>query len=390
MPTTERTDAGSPVLDLTRALIARPSVTPEDAGCQALLADRLGALGFRCETLRFAEVENLWAVREPVNGSGDAPIFVFAGHTDVVPPGPLEQWLSPPFEPVIRDGFLHGRGAADMKSSLAAMVVATERFLAARPDCPARIGFLLTSDEEGPGVHGTKAVIAHLAALGERLDWCIVGEPSSAERLGDTVRVGRRGSLNAILRVHGQQGHVAYPDLADNPIHRAAPALAALAARRWDAGNEFFPPTSLQISNIRAGTGATNVIPGDLEVWFNFRFCTEQTAAGLERQVTELLDAHGLRYDIEWALSGEPFLTGRGRLVAAVQDAIREVTGLDPELSTSGGTSDGRFIAPTGCEVVELGPCNATIHKLNECVAVADLEPLALTYQRVLERLLPA
>jgi succinyl-diaminopimelate desuccinylase len=396
MRTTERTQATSgalvdaPVLALTRELIARPSVTPADAGCQALLGARLERLGFRCEQLHFAEVENLWAIREPARATGKAPLFVFAGHTDVVPAGPLDEWQSPPFEPHVRDGHLYGRGAADMKSSLAAMVVATERFLAAHPDCPARIAYLLTSDEEGPGIHGTREVIETLIARGTRPDWCIVGEPSSGAELGDTVRVGRRGSLNAVLRVHGQQGHVAYPDLADNPIHRALPALATLAARHWDAGNEFFPPTSLQLSNVHAGTGATNVIPGALEVWFNFRFSTEQTAAGLERAVGELLDTHGLDYDIEWTRSGEPFLTGQGPLVAAVQAAIHDVTGLTTELSTSGGTSDGRFIAPTGCEVVELGPCNATIHKVNECVAVADLEPLAHIYQRVLERLLPA
>jgi succinyl-diaminopimelate desuccinylase len=395
MPTTERTGApaeslaDSPVLALTRELVARQSVTPEDAGCQALLGARLESLGFRCEQLPFAEVRNLWAIREAAQANRDAPLFVFAGHTDVVPTGPVGEWGSPPFEPCIRDGMLYGRGAADMKSSLAAMVIATERFLATHPDCPASIAFLLTSDEEGPGIHGTREVIETLRARGIRPDWCIVGEPSSATRLGDTVRVGRRGSLNAVLRVRGRQGHVAYPDIADNPIHRALPALASLAARHWDSGNEFFPPTSLQISNVHAGTGATNVIPGTLEVWFNFRFSTEQTAAGLEREVAALLDAHGLRHDIEWTRSGEPFLTGHGRLVAAVQGAIHDVTGLTTELSTSGGTSDGRFIAPTGCEVVELGPCNATIHKVDECVAVADLEPLANVYQRVLERLLP-
>lgn len=394
MRTTERADAPaksraeSPVLALTSELIARPSVTPEDAGCQALLGARLQALGFRCEEFPFADVRNLWAIREPTNGSSAAPLFVFAGHTDVVPTGPVAEWRSPPFEPSIRDGVLYGRGAADMKSSLAAMVVATERFLAAQPDCPARIAYLLTSDEEGPGIDGTRAVIEALRARGVHLDWCIVGEPSSAAQLGDTVRVGRRGSLNGLLRVRGEQGHVAYPDLADNPIHRALPALAALAARHWDSGNEFFPPTSMQLSNVHAGTGATNVIPGALEVRFNFRFSTEQTAEGLEREVGALLDAHDLRYDIQWTRSGEPFLTGHGALVGAVQDAIRDVTGLTTALSTSGGTSDGRFIAPTGCEVVELGPCNATIHKVDECVAVADLEPLAHIYERVLERLL--
>lgn len=388
MPTTEPTIAASPVLELTSALIRRASVTPDDAGCQALIGERLARLGFRCEPLRFEEVDNLWAIRTPTSGATAAPIFVFAGHTDVVPTGPAEQWSSPPFEPQIRDGLLFGRGAADMKASLAAMVVATERFVGDHPDCPAAIAFLLTSDEEGPARHGTRAVVDALTARGVRMDWCVVGEPSSHARLGDTIRVGRRGSLNGTLRVQGQQGHVAYPELADNPIHRLAPALAELAARNWDDGNEFFPPTSFQISNIRGGTGATNVIPGAVEVLFNFRYCTEQTAAGLQRLVTDLLDAHGLRYSIDWALSGEPFLTQQGRLIEAVQGAIHDVAGLEPTPSTSGGTSDGRFIAPTGCEVVELGPCNATIHKIDEHVAVADLEPLARTYQRVLERLL--
>jgi len=388
MPTTERTPAESPVLELTCALIRRTSVTPDDAGCQALIGERLTRLGFRCEALPFEEVNNLWAIRAPTTDAMAAPLFVFAGHTDVVPTGPTEQWSSPPFEPQIRDGLLFGRGAADMKASLAAMVVATERFVTEHPDCPATIAFLLTSDEEGPARHGTRAVVETLNARGVAMDWCIVGEPSSHARLGDTIRVGRRGSLNGTLHVLGQQGHVAYPELADNPIHRLAPALAELTARTWDEGNEFFPPTSFQVSNIAGGTGATNVIPGTVEVLFNFRYCTEQTAAGLQRQVTELLDAHGLRYSIDWALSGEPFLTRPGRLIEAVRGAIHDVTGLATSPSTSGGTSDGRFIAPTGCEVVELGPCNATIHKIDEHVAVADLEPLALTYQRVLERLL--
>ncbi|MBX3706554.1 MAG: succinyl-diaminopimelate desuccinylase [Pseudomonadales bacterium] len=391
MRTTDPTHGvADPVLALTCALMARESITPADAGCQALLGERLARSGFICESLRFGDVDNLWAVRESAAGArqGRTPLFVFAGHTDVVPTGPAAQWRSPPFVPTLRDGQLYGRGAADMKASLAAMVVATERFLAARPDVPARIAFLLTSDEEGPAIHGTRAVMELLGARGERLDWCVVGEPSSGNRLGDTVRVGRRGSLNGTLRVHGVQGHVAYPDLADNPIHRAAPAIAELAARTWDEGNAWFPPTSFQCSGIRAGTGATNVIPGELELAFNFRFCTEQTAAGLEAAVREVLDRHGLRYTLEWSLSGEPFLTRPGRLIDAVEAAVRDVTGGAPELSTSGGTSDGRFIAPTGCEVVELGPCNATIHKVDECVAVADLEPLAQIYQRILERLL--
>ncbi|HEX7034469.1 MAG TPA: succinyl-diaminopimelate desuccinylase [Pseudomonadales bacterium] len=373
-----------PVLELCLALLRRPSVTPDDAGCQALLAERLTAAGFRCRSLPFGRVSNLWATR----GSG-GPLFVFAGHTDVVPPGPDAAWSSPPFEPQIRGGYLYGRGAADMKSSLAAMLVATERFLAARPSHPGRIGFLITSDEEGDAVDGTRAVIDALTREGERIDYCVVGEPSSADALGDTIRIGRRGSLNGYLVVQGVQGHVAYPDRADNPIHRLAPALAELAATRWDDGNAHFPPTSWQASNIRAGTGASNVIPGELSLEFNFRYCTEQTAAGLERRVEEVLRRHGLRYRLRWQLSGEPFLTAAGgELVSAVQQSVREVTGRTPELSTGGGTSDGRFIAPTGAQVVELGPCNATIHKVDERIAVADLAPLAAVYQRLLERLL--
>jgi succinyl-diaminopimelate desuccinylase len=371
------------VLDLCCELIRRASQTPDDAGCQELLIDLLTPLGFDCRRMPFGAVSNLWAVR-----GSCGPLFVFAGHTDVVPTGPVEQWDSPPFEPIVRDGYLYGRGAADMKSSIAAMVVATARFLARHPDHAGRIGFLITSDEEGPAVDGTRAVVEHLTREGTHLDYCIVGEPSSSTAVGDTVRVGRRGSLNGNLTVLGVQGHVAYPELAVNPIHQLAPALAELAATRWDDGNQHFPPTSWQASNIAAGTGASNVVPGTLSLSFNFRYCTEQTAAGLQQQVTEILDRHGLRYDIAWALSGEPFLTGRGALVDAVADSIREVAGLEPELSTSGGTSDGRFIAPTGCEVVELGPCNATIHKLNERVAVAELEPLTSMYQSVLERLL--
>jgi succinyl-diaminopimelate desuccinylase len=371
------------VLDLCCGLIRRASQTPDDAGCQELLADRLAPLGFTCRSMPFAEVSNLWAVR-----GSSGPLFVFAGHTDVVPTGPLDQWDSPPFEPTLRDGYLYGRGAADMKSSLAAMVVATERFLARHPDHPGRIGFLITSDEEGPAVGGTRAVMEQLKREGTQLDYCVVGEPSSSTAVGDTLRVGRRGSLNGDLTVHGVQGHVAYPELAVNPIHQLAPALTELAARCWDRGNEHFPPTSWQASNIRAGTGASNVVPGTLSLAFNFRFSTEQTAAGLEQQVRDILDRHGLRYDVTWTLSGEPFVTARGALVDAVAASIRAVAGSDPILSTSGGTSDGRFIAPTGCQVVELGPCNATIHKLNERVAVAELEPLTRMYEGVLERLL--
>jgi succinyl-diaminopimelate desuccinylase len=361
-------------------------VTPDDGGCQALLGARLAAAGFQCRDLPFGEVRNLWATR----GQGDGPLFVFAGHTDVVPTGPAAQWTSPPFEPALRDGFLYGRGAADMKSSLAAMVVAAERFVADHPQHGGRIGFLLTSDEEGPAVHGTRAVVEQLESEGLHADYCVVGEPSSSEVLGDTVRVGRRGSLNGALMVRGVQGHVAYPQLVDNPIHRIAPVLAELAGTRWDDGNEHFPPTSFQVSNIAAGTGAGNVVPGELHLAFNFRFCTEQTAAGLEQRVTEVLDRHGLRYRLDWSLSGQPFLTAPGTLVEAVSASVRDIVGVTPALSTSGGTSDGRFIAPTGCQVVELGPGNASIHMVDERVAVAELAPLARVYQRILERLVAA
>jgi succinyl-diaminopimelate desuccinylase len=374
--------AHDPVLELCCELVRRPSVTPDDAGCQALLRARLADLGFHCRELPSGEVANLWAVR-----GGKGPLLVFAGHTDVVPTGPERAWASPPFEPTLRDGYLYGRGAADMKASLAAMIVATERFLAAHPEPAGRIGFLITSDEEGPAVDGTRAVMETLAREGTRLDYCLVGEPSSTARLGDTVRVGRRGSLNGTLTVRGVQGHVAYPELADNPIHRLAPILAELAATRWDEGNAHFPSTTWQASNIAAGTGASNVIPGDLTLSFNFRFCTEQTAASLQQRVEALLDRHGLRYDLQWSLSGEPFLTPQGALVAAACRSIREVTGIEPDLSTSGGTSDGRFIAPTGCQVVELGPCNGTIHQVDERVALDELAPLAIIYQRLLELL---
>lgn len=375
----------SATLDLAKALIARPSVTPDDAGCQHLLAQRLEPLGFRIEHLPFGPVANLWARR----GTTD-PLFVFAGHTDVVPPGPLADWSSPPFAPEVRDGWLHGRGAADMKGSLAAMVTATERFVASHPNHDGSIAFLITSDEEGDAVDGTVKVVEALAARGEHIDWCLVGEPSSADRVGDTVKNGRRGSLNGRLIVHGTQGHVAYPHLAENPIHRAAPALAELAGIEWDQGNAFFPPTSFQISNIRAGTGANNVIPGQLEALFNLRFSTATTEATLRDRVETVLRQHGLRYTLHWALSGNPFLTPAGALVEAVQAAIRTTLGIEPQLSTSGGTSDGRFIAPTGAEVVELGPVNATIHQVNERVGVAELESLSSAYEAVLARLLGA
>ncbi len=372
-----------PTLQLCRELMRRQSVTPEDAGCQELMMQRLEAIGFRCETLPFGEVHNFWAER-----GESGPVLVFAGHTDVVPTGPESNWTTPPFEPTERDGMLCGRGAADMKASLAAMVVACEEFVAAHPAHPGRIGFLITSDEEGPAVDGTVKVVEHLQRQGKHMDWCVVGEPSSTAELGDVIKNGRRGSLNAVLTVRGVQGHIAYPHLADNPIHRALPALHALASEHWDEGNEFFPPTSLQISNINGGTGATNVIPGEVQVLFNFRFSTEVTDAELRRRSEAILDAHDIDYRIDWNLSGQPFLTPRGALVSAVRDSVREVTGLDSELSTSGGTSDGRFIAPTGTEVVELGPVNATIHKLDEEVRAPDLPRLTAIYRGILEKVL--
>ena len=373
----------SETLDLAIDLIRRPSVTPEDAGCQDLIAEYLAGLGFIIEPMPFGEVQNLWARR-----GGEGPLFCFAGHTDVVPPGPAEAWESPPFEPQIRDGLLFGRGAADMKGSLAAMLTACRRFLEKHPDHRGSIAWLVTSDEEGPAVDGTVKVVETLQARGEKIDWCLVGEPSSARRLGDTVKNGRRGSHNARLLVKGVQGHVAYPHLARNPVHQALPALAELAATQWDQGNEFFPPTSFQISNIHAGTGATNVIPGELEVLFNFRYSTETTHEELERRVACVLHDHEVAHEIEWTLSGKPFLTPAGALVDAARTAIREVSGLETELSTSGGTSDGRFIAPTGAQVIELGPLNATIHKVNECVGVEELDELSAIYERILDELL--
>jgi len=373
----------STTLELAQALIARASVTPDDAGCQALLAARLGQAGFHVEQLRFGEVDNLWAR----HGTA-APLFVFAGHTDVVPPGALEQWDSAPFTPVIRDGCLYGRGAADMKGSIAAMVTACERFVAAHPHHRGSIGLLLTSDEEGPAVDGTVRVIEQLTSRGARIDWCLVGEPSSVERAGDVIKNGRRGSLNGTLRVHGQQGHVAYPQRADNPIHRALQALADLVAVKWDRGNDHFPPTSLQISNIHAGDGTVNIIPDTLVVRFNLRYSTASTAAGIRARVEAILQQHGLRYTLDWQLSGEPFLTPAGELVDAVRLAVEDVTGLATALSTSGGTSDGRFIAPTGAQVVELGPVNASIHKVNECVKVDEIEEISVIYEKILQRLL--
>ena len=373
----------SKTLELTKELISRPSVTPQDAGCQQTMIARLQAIGFNVELLRFEDVDNFWARR------GDSsPVFAFAGHTDVVPTGPMDQWESHPFKPEIRDGMLYGRGAADMKSSLAAFVTACERFVSRHPAHKGSIALLITSDEEGPSINGTIKVIETLEARDEKIDWCLVGEPSSTNRLGDVIKNGRRGSLGARLIVHGVQGHVAYPHLADNPIHRATAVIAELAAIEWDQGNEHFPPTTFQVSNIKGGTGATNVIPGNVEVIFNFRFSTETTAEALKQRVAAVFDKHQLKYDIQWNLSGQPFLTPEGELVSAACEAIKELTGIDTELSTSGGTSDGRFIAPTGAQVLELGPVNATIHKVNECVNVDDLDILSDIYEKILEKLL--
>ena len=373
----------SPTLSLAVELVRRPSVTPDDGGCQHLLGERLLALGFRLEPMRFGEVDNLWARR----GTED-PLFCFAGHTDVVPTGPAEEWSSPPFAATVRDGLLWGRGAADMKGSLAAMVTACERFVAGHPRHRGSIAFLLTSDEEGPAVDGTVRVLETLSRRGERITWCLVGEPTSLAQVGDALKNGRRGSLNARLTVHGVQGHVAYPDRAENPIHRFAPALAELCALEWDRGNEFFPPTRFQVSNLASGTGAENVIPGRLEAAFNFRFSSEVTAAELEARVESVLARHGLRYDLRWNLSGNPFLTPRGTLLEVTTQAVRETVGIDPDVNTAGGTSDGRFIATTGAEVLELGPLNATIHQVDERVAIEDLERLSTMYERLIERLL--
>jgi len=373
----------SKTLDLTCDLVARPSVTPEDHGCQALMASRLEAVGFRTETLQFGSVTNLWARR------GDAgPLLCFAGHTDVVPTGPLEEWRSDPFAPVIRDGVLYGRGAADMKSGLAAMVTAAEEFVGAHPGHRGSIAFLITSDEEGPSVDGTKRVVEVLRDRQEKIDWCVVGEPSSDKAVGDTIKIGRRGSLSGRLTVHGVQGHVAYPQLAENPVHTLAPALAELTARVWDAGDEFFQPTTFQISNLNAGTGAPNVIPGELKARFNLRYSPVQTVEVLKKTVEEILTRHGVRYTLEWYVSGEPFYTPPGDLSAAAVEAARSITGAAPKLSTGGGTSDGRFIAPLGAQVIELGVTNATIHKVNECVRIEEVDLLHRMYRGVLERLL--
>lgn len=374
----------SDVLELTRDLIARRSVTPEDAGCLPLIAGRLAALGFRIEHLRFGDVDNLWAT----HGS-NGPVLAFLGHTDVVPSGPEEQWATPPFVPTQRDGVLYGRGAADMKGSVAAMVVALERFVRTHPDHAGTVGLLLTSDEEGVALHGVREVVTHFETTGQRIDYCVVGEPSAKATLGDLIRVGRRGSLSGTLTVHGVQGHVAYPEKAKNPIHAFAPALAALAAERWDEGNADFPPTSFQVSNINAGTGANNVIPGQLVALINFRFSTASTADGLRERAEAILRAHGVDYQVDWHLSGHPFLARPGgRLREIVAGVCRDLCGIEPEQSTGGGTSDGRFIAPMGAEVIELGPVNATIHKVDECVSVADLEALPGLYLAICERCL--
>ncbi|MGB0134396.1 succinyl-diaminopimelate desuccinylase [Dokdonella sp.] len=375
----------SEILDLTCELIRRSSVTPEDAGCQALIAERLAGVGFAIENLHYGEVRNLWAT----HGSG-GPVLTFLGHTDVVPAGPESEWTSPPFEPVIRDGMLYGRGSADMKSGVAAMVLALEDFVRRHPHHDGIVAMLLTSDEEGPSIDGVRRVAEEFRRRKQRIDWCLVGEPSSQSRLGDLIRVGRRGSLHGHLRVRGIQGHVAYPDKASNPIHSAAPALAELASTRWDEGNEGFPPTSFQVSNVHSGTGANNIIPGSLQVSFNFRFGTASTADGLRERVEACLQRHALDYSIVWDLSGEPFLTPEGDLRNAVNLAVESRCGMTPVASTAGGTSDGRFIAPLGAEVVELGPTNATIHKIDECVGVDELEQLPGLYLEVAERLFSA
>ncbi len=363
--------------------MARPSVTPADEGCQQVMIERLAAIGFEIERMRYGSVENFWARR----GTG-GPVFCFAGHTDVVPTGPLEEWRTPPFEPTLRDGVLYGRGAADMKSGLAAMITATEDFVGASPAHRGTIAFLVTSDEEGPSVDGTKRVVETFRSRGERIDWCVVGEPSSESVLGDTIKIGRRGSLSGRLTVHGVQGHVAYPHLAENPVHTLAPALAELVSRTWDQGTEHFQPTTFQVSNLNAGTGAPNVIPGELKARFNLRYSPVQTLEGLKQAVEAILRKHGVRYSLDWHLSGEPFYTPHGPLTDAACAAVEEIAGSAPRLSTGGGTSDGRFIATLGAQVVELGVVNATIHKVNEHVRAADIDALQGMYVGILRRLL--
>ena len=373
----------SATLELTKDLISRPSLTPEDSGCQALIAQRLSNIGFSIENLRFGETDNLWARR-----GTEGPLFTFAGHTDVVPTGPEENWKFPPFEPSIDNGILYGRGTADMKGSIACMITACERFIEQNPKHKGSIAFLITSDEEGPAHDGTVKVVETLEARNEKIDWCLVGEPSSTDKVCDVIKNGRRGSLGCTLKVKGKQGHVAYPHLAKNPIHEFAPVLKILTETEWDQGNEFFPPTTFQVSNIHSGTGVTNVIPGECEVTFNFRFSTAITDSIIQQQVEAILKKYNVEYEINWALSGQAFITERGDLVNATQQAIKDVCGFDSELSTAGGTSDGRFIAPTGAQVVELGPLNATIHQVNECVAVADLDTLSEVYEKILNNLL--
>jgi len=370
-------------LELAKDLISRRSVTPEDGGCQIMLAERLEAIGFKANHLRFDDVDNLWITR----GEGD-PVFAFVGHTDVVPTGPLDQWNSDPFVPEIRDGMLYGRGAADMKSGIAAFVTAVERFTDEHPDHQGTIALLITSDEEGPSINGTRKVVEYLEENNIKIKWCLVGEPTSEKKVGDVVKNGRRGSLGGKLIVRGIQGHVAYPHLAENPIHKLSPALNELCAKVWDEGNEFYPPTSCQISNIRAGMGADNVIPGEVEVLFNYRFCTEITEEELRAQTETILDKYKLDYELSWKLSGNPFLTPEGSLVDAVREAISEVAGYETELSTAGGTSDGRFIAPTGAQVVELGPLNQTIHKIDECIKIDDLLTLSSIYELIIKKLI--
>ncbi|MBS0375177.1 MAG: succinyl-diaminopimelate desuccinylase [Proteobacteria bacterium] len=374
----------SDALALTEALIRLPSVSPADAGCQSILIERLERAGFAIERLPFGPVENFWAT----HGSASEPTFCFAGHTDVVPPGPAEHWVTDPYVPVVRDGHLYGRGAADMKSGLAAMVTATESFVARHPRHRGRIAYLITSDEEGPSVDGTRRVAEVLRARRERIDWCLVGEPSSERAFGDTVKIGRRGSLSGRLTVHGVQGHVAYPHRAENPVHALAPALQELCAHRWDEGDGHFEPSSFQVSNVNAGTGAPNVIPGELKLRFNVRFAPVQTVEGLQRTITGILDRHRVRYSLDWFVSGLPFFTPPGALSEAVCEAVAAVAGRTPALSTGGGTSDGRFIAPLGAQVVELGVRNETIHQVNECVAVAEIDLLERSYAGILERLL--
>lgn len=372
----------SPTVDLTKLLISRPSLTPDDAGCQKIISDRLTKLKFKIENMRFENVDNLWARHGTAS-----PLVVFAGHTDVVPTGPLEAWSSDPFQPTIKGDLLYGRGAADMKSGLAAMIVAAENFIVKNPNFPGSIAFLITSDEEGPGIHGTEKVIEQLEKRNEKINYCIIGEASSEKLLGDQIRVGRRGSLHGKLTVNGKQSHIAYPHLANNPIHACFNALNALAIETWDEGNEYFPPTSFQISNIHSGTGAANIIPGSLEALFNFRFSTAVTVVELKERTEKTLKQHKLNFDLQWNLSGNPFLTKQGKLVTTATETIQELTGLTTKLSTAGGTSDGRFIAPTGAEVIELGPNNATVHQINECVNINELNKLTLIYETLLEKL---